>query len=145
MITKSLITLVLTASAAFATEATEILGTWATADGTMIIRFRPTGETYAATFVYGALVVETDGKTFKKDLHNPDPALRDRSLGEVDFISGLSWDAADARWEGGTIYQAATGGTGSAQVTLVDGRMDLRAYRGTPLIGRTFSFTRQAD
>lgn len=122
-----------------------ILGTWATADGNLVIRVYDAGDTYAARFVYGALVVEADGRTLKKDEMNPDPALRSRSLAAVDFVSGLTFDAGDQSWEDGVIYQASTGNTASARVTLDDGVLNLRAYRGTPLVGRTIVFQRKAD
>jgi uncharacterized protein (DUF2147 family) len=122
-----------------------ILGTWANEDETLVIEIYRSGGTYSARFVYGALLVEADGRTLKKDEANPDPALRSRSLAEVDFVSGLTWDASDQRWEDGTLYQAATGNTGSARVTMDGTQLNLRAYRGTPLAGRTIIFNRQND
>jgi hypothetical protein len=120
-----------------------ILGTWANEDETLVIEIYRTGGTYSARFVYGALLVEADGRTLKKDEANPDPALRARSLAEVDFVSGLTWDAGDQRREDGTLYQAATGNTGSARVTMDGSQLNLRAYRRTPLAGRTIVFNRQ--
>jgi uncharacterized protein (DUF2147 family) len=122
-----------------------ILGTWANEDETLVIEIYRSGGTYSARFVYGALLVEADGRTLKKDEANPDPALRSRSLAEVNFLSGLSWDASDQRWEDGTLYQAATGNTGLARVTMDGTQLNLRAYRGTPLAGRTIIFNRQND
>lgn len=103
------------------------------------------GDTYAARFVYGDLIVEADGKTLKKDQHNPDPALRSRSLQEVNFVHGLSWDESDNRWEGGTVYQASTGQTASARATLESGSLNLRVYRGLPVAGRTLVFVRRGN
>jgi uncharacterized protein (DUF2147 family) len=122
-----------------------ILGTWANEDGTLVIEIYDAGDTYSGRFVYGALLVEADGRTLKNDESNPDPALRSRSLAEVDFVSGLTWDARDQHWEDGTLYQAATGNTGSARVTMDGAQLNLRAYRGTPLAGRTIVFNRQGS
>jgi uncharacterized protein (DUF2147 family) len=122
-----------------------ILGTWANEDETLVIEIYDAGDTYSARFIYGALLVEADGRTLKKDEANPDPALRSRSLAEVDFVSDLTWDAGDQRWENGTLYQAATGNTGSARVTMDGAQLNLRAYRGTPLAGRTIVFNRQGN
>lgn len=119
-----------------------ILGTWATPDGNLIINFYDAGETYAARFVYGAIIVEADGETLKQDAMNPDPMLRSRSLDEVDFLSGLAWDARDERWEGGTVYQAVTGNSASARAEMEEDALHLRAYRGAPLAGRTIVFQR---
>ncbi|WP_245294147.1 DUF2147 domain-containing protein [Methylobrevis pamukkalensis] len=122
-----------------------ILGTWATSDGNLVIRVYDAGDTYAARFVYGALVVEADGRTLKTDEKNPDPSLRSRSLADVDFVSELTFDAGDQSWEDGVLYQASTGATASARVTMDGEALNLRAYRGTPLLGRTIVFQRQAD
>jgi uncharacterized protein (DUF2147 family) len=122
-----------------------IVGTWTTEDGNLVIDMYDAGESYAARFVYGALVMEPDGRTLKKDEKNPDPSLRSRSLEEVDFVSGLVWDTQDARWEDGRIYQANTGRTASARATMEGQRLMLRAYVGTPLTGRTLVFIRRAD
>ncbi|MDF2996823.1 MAG: signal peptide protein [Xanthobacteraceae bacterium] len=100
------------------------------------------GETYAARVLYGKLLVEADGKTFKKDTLNPDPKLRSRSLERAVVLTNLKWDASDGRWEGGDFYSGATGQTHSVQATLVSGKMELRAYMGTPMLGRTMVFRR---
>lgn len=128
-----------------AQEADSILGTWSTDSGNLVINIYDAGDTYAARFVYGDLIVEADGKTLKKDEHNPDPALRSRSLGEVNFIRDLRWDAGDNRWQGGTVYQAATGQSASARATLEANALHLRVYRGVPLAGRTLVLVRQED
>jgi uncharacterized protein (DUF2147 family) len=122
-----------------------ILGTWATDDGRLVIEIYAAGQSYAARFVHGDLIVEADGKTLKRDEKNPDPSLRSRSLAEVDFVSGLVWDAQDQRWENGVIYQASAGRTGSARATVEGDTLNLRAYRGTPIAGRTIVFKRRAE
>jgi uncharacterized protein (DUF2147 family) len=122
-----------------------IVGTWATADGNLVIEMYDAGGTYAARFIYGALIVEADGTTLMKDEKNPDPSLRSRSLAEVDFVSGLVWDAGDQRWENGSIYQANAGRSGSARATIEGDTLNLRAYRGTPIAGRTLIFQRRAN
>lgn len=80
-----------------------------------------------------------------KDVKNPDPALRSRSLAEVNMVSNLSWNGAQRRWENGSIYLAAAGRTGSVRATLEGSELHLRAYRGTPLAGRTLVFVRRTD
>lgn len=122
-----------------------ILGTWATADGRLVIRMYENGPSYAARFVHGELIVEADGKTLMKDEKNPDPSLRSRSLAEVDFVAGLKWDAQDRRWEDGVIYQASAGRTGSARASVEGDTLNLRAYRGTPIAGRTIVFKRRSE
>ena len=141
------LTTLMPASSAMAQDAQPdaILGTWQTESGNLVIEAYDAGDTYAARFIYGDLIVEADGTTLKKDTQNPDPALQSRSLQDVNFVSGLVWDAGDARWESGTLYQAATGQTASARITIEGDRLQLRAYRGTPLAGRTIVFERRAN
>jgi uncharacterized protein (DUF2147 family) len=128
-----------------AQEADSIIGTWSTDSGNLVIDVYDADDTYAARFVYGDLIVEADGKTLKKDEHNPDPALRSRSLAEVNFVRDLTWDAGESRWQGGTVYQAATGQSASARATLEANALHLRVYRGVPLAGRTLVLVRQED
>ena len=131
--------------AAQARDADSILGTWSTENGNLVINIYDAGDTYAARFIYGALIVEADGKTLKKDHLNPDPTLRSRSLAEANFIWGLAWDAGESRWEGGTVYQASTGQTASARATLQSDALHLRVYRGVPLAGRTLVLMRRVN
>ena len=135
----------LTHAHAQAVSESAILGTWATADGRLVIKVYDAGQTYAARFVHGDLIVEADGKTLMKDVKNPEPSLRSRSLSEVDFVSGLIWDSQDRRWENGVIYQATAGRTGSARATVEGDTLNLRAYRGTPIAGRTIVFERRPE
>ncbi|MBY3136726.1 DUF2147 domain-containing protein [Rhizobium laguerreae] len=120
----------------------QIVGVWESEDGNLKLEMFDAGETYAARVLYGKLLVEADGKTFKKDTLNPDPNLRSRSLERAVLVTNLKWDAADGRWEGGNFYSGATGQTHSARATLVSGKLELRAYRGTTLLGRTMVLRR---
>ena len=130
---------------AHAQEADSILGTWSTQTGNLIITVYDAGDTYAARFVYGDLIVESDGRTLKKDEKNPDLSLRSRSLVEVDFLKDLAWNAGERRWEGGSVYQASTGQSASARATMDANKLNLRVYRGVPLAGRTLVLVRQEN
>lgn len=120
-----------------ATSSGQIVGIWEADDGNVKFEMFDAGGSYAARSIYGVRLVEADGKTFKRDTHNPDPKLRDRSLKDIVFITNLTWDAHDRRWEGGKMYDPSSGRSLSARVSLVDGKMELRAYMGTPMLGRT--------
>lgn len=149
---RSLIQLAAALSITFATvpvadaqEASSILGTWSTETGNLIIDVYDAGDTYAARFVYGDLIVESDGRTLKNDEKNPDLSLRSRSLAEVDFLTDLGWNASERRWEGGSVYQASTGQSASARATMEANKLHLRVYRGVPLAGRTLVLVRQEN
>lgn len=120
-----------------ASAPTDIVGTWEAEDASLKLQMFDAGGTYAARLLFGNRLVEKDGKTFKKDTLNPDPQLRGRSLDGILFVSQLKWNADERRWEGGSLYDASAGQTHSARASLVNGKLELRGYKGTPLLGRT--------
>lgn len=120
----------------------QIVGVWEAENGNIKLEMFDAGGSYAARMIYGKLLVEADGKTFKKDTLNPNPALRSRSLEGIIFVTDLKWAAADRRWEGGNFYSGATGQTMSAHAALVGEKMEVRAYMGAPLLGQTMVFRR---
>ncbi|APO77043.1 hypothetical protein AM571_PA00157 (plasmid) [Rhizobium etli 8C-3] len=120
----------------------QIVGVWESDDGNLKLEMFDAGGSYAARVLHGKLLMEADGKTFKKDTLNPDPKLRSRSLERAVLVTNLKWDPADDRWEGGNFYSGATGRTHSAQATLVSGKLELRAYMGTAIFGRTMVLRR---
>lgn len=127
-----------------ASTPSEVVGVWETEDGNLKFEIFDAGGNYAGRMIYGARLVEADGKTFKKDTNNPDPKLRSRSLDGIVFLTNLKWDPVDRRWEDGSFYQAPTGRTLSAQIALVSDKMELRAYMGAPMLGRTITLRRAA-
>jgi uncharacterized protein (DUF2147 family) len=76
------------------------------------------------------------------DIHNPDPARRNRSLCGVVFMTGFKPAEANA-WEDGTLYDPETGKTYSGTLAMQpDGMLRLRGYIGTPLLGRNTIWSR---
>jgi uncharacterized protein (DUF2147 family) len=136
-----------TTSFAFAQPAApnQILGVWESENGNLKLEMISASGGYAGRVIYGNRLVEADGKTFKKDVRNPDPNLRDRSLQGVLLVRNLKWDAQDRRWEDGAFYDASSGRSYSARATLVNGKMELRAYLNSPLVGRTVVLRRVAS
>jgi len=120
----------------------QIVGVWEAEDGILKIEVFDAGGTYSGRMIYGKLLVEADGRTFRKDTFNPDPQLRGRSLEGIVFLTQLKWDPGDRRWEDGSWYSGANGRTVSARATMVDGKMELRVYQGTPLLGQTMVMRR---
>lgn len=135
---------VLSAGDAFAqaSSPSEIVGVWEAENGNLKLEMFDAGGSYAARMIFGVRVVEADGKTFKKDIQNPDPKLRSRSLEGIVFINNLKWDADTRRWEGGSLYDASSGQTISGRATLVDGKLELQAYMGVPLLGQAMVLRR---
>ena len=125
-----------------ASSPNEIVGVWEAENGSLKFEMFDAGGTYAGRMIFGDRVVEADGKTFKKDVLNPDPKLRSRSLKGIVFVNNLKWDAADRRWEGGSLYDGSSGRTYSGRATLVNGKLELRGYVGTPVLGQTMLLRR---
>jgi uncharacterized protein (DUF2147 family) len=76
------------------------------------------------------------------DIHNPTPALRNRSLCGLAILSDFRADGP-GRWSGGSAYDPASGHTYSGQMTLeADGRLNMRGYVGITLFGRSEDWTR---
>jgi uncharacterized protein (DUF2147 family) len=117
-----------------------VLGTWEADDGSVKLNMYKAGSELQAHLLYGNEVVEADNVTFKKDMKNPDPALRSRSLKNIVFIWGLRWD--NEKWSGGTLYDGSSGRTYRCNVEFKDGKMQLRGYLGISVLGQTRSFHR---
>jgi uncharacterized protein (DUF2147 family) len=120
----------------------EITGVWETESRNFKFEMFDAGESYSARIIFGDRLVEADGKTFKKDIHNPDPKLRGRSLKGIVFLPGLKWDKTDRRWEDGRLYDGSSGRTYSGRASLVEGNLELRGYAGVPLLGQTLLLQR---
>jgi len=74
-----------------------------------------------------------------RDVLNEDPALRERKIIGLEFMSGFkkSPDEKDV-WSEGRIYNAEDGKTYRARITLVDDKtLRLRGYVGIPLFGES--------
>jgi uncharacterized protein (DUF2147 family) len=115
----------------------QIVGVWEAEDGILKIEMFEAGGSYSARMLYGKLLMEADGKTFKKDTKNPDPNLRGRSLEGIVFLTDLKWDPRDLRWEDGSWYSGANGRSANARAALLGEKMEVRVYMGTPALGRT--------
>lgn len=83
--------------------------------------------------------------------HGPHPlctpctgALHDAPVEGLTILWGVR--RVDDRWSGGTILDPMTGRTYRVELQLKDGghRLDVRGYLGTPLLGRTQVWLRQA-
>jgi len=82
-----------------------------------------------------------------RDAHNPDPALRSELLCGRAIMGSLK-PAKDSptKWEGGWVYDPASGNTYTAEMRLDGGdRLKLRGYLGISLFGRSETWQRERD
>jgi uncharacterized protein (DUF2147 family) len=78
----------------------------------------------------------------KTDIHNPDPAKRERPLIGLVVMKGISSDGP-SKWDGGTAYDPKTGNTYSVSLEYDGGNtLKVRGYLPVSLIGRTEVWTR---
>lgn len=78
----------------------------------------------------------------KTDIHNPDPAKRERPLIGLVVIKGTSPDGPN-KWDGGTGYDPMTGNTYSVSLEYDGGNtLKVRGYLPISVIGRTEVWTR---
>lgn len=138
MVTLLHLVLVWAVSGPLQTPGDSILHIWETREKDGKIQMLKSGNTYYARMLYGTQLFEADGKTYKRDIHNPDTALRSRELKDYVLISGLTYQ--DGRWTGGKIYNFQDGN--SYDVTIeIEGRvMSMRVYKGVPMFGKTLKW-----
>ena len=123
-------------------DPTDIAGTWLNGDGDGLIGVDVSGTTLRAT-ILGSARDEPDRAT--TDVHNPDPALRDRPLVGLEIFSGFKYDG-DGAWSGGFIYDPNSGNTYRCKITLLDpDTLKVRGFIGVALFGRTETWKRQPD
>ena len=78
-----------------------------------------------------------------QDRHNPEPSLRPRAVEGLEILRGLRRSPDDENaWDGGTIYDPASGNTYWCRLTVDGDRLLLRGYVGVPLFGRTTTWIR---
>lgn len=108
-------------------NAQEILGRWKTDDGTAIVEVYKAGDSLNGRIVWLAEPTMSDG-TPCKDVFNPDKSLRDREIIGLNMLSGLKQKGD--KWEGGTIYDPASGKTYRCSMFLEKGVLKVRGHVG---------------
>jgi len=147
--------LLATALALFVTPASAqpsgVMGTWLVASGAAQVRIAPCPDA-ASGPLCGVVVALTnpkgpDGKAVAPeavvDSRNEDPALRSRKVIGMPLIWGFKATSDRNTFEGGRIYNGENGKTYSANISLQpDGKLRLRGYVGSPMLGETQLWTR---
>ncbi|WP_423147332.1 DUF2147 domain-containing protein [Rubrolithibacter danxiaensis] len=118
----------------YAQKAEAITGVWLTEDKKGKVEIYNSGGKYFGKIVWGK-----DAST-KKDVNNPDPKLRNRTLLNLVILSDFTFDKDE--WNGGKIYDPETGKTYSCTMKLQNGKLAIRGYIGISAFGRTTTWTR---
>ena len=116
----------------------EIVGLWDTNDGAEVEIYERDGSYYGrfARFY-------DDPPAGGIDSHNPDPALRTRSLVGADFI--FKFEFLDGKWKNGRIYNPENGKDYEADLELDGEVLKVRGWLWFRLLGRTVRWTRVAE
>ena len=132
-------------------QSPSVMGTWLTASGIAQVRIGPCPD--PANGPICGLVVGLinpkgpDGNAVAPDMatdyRNPDPALRTRKVIGMPLIWGFKKTSDPNAFEDGHIYNGENGKTHNANISLQpDGKLRLRGYVGTPMLGETQLWTR---
>jgi len=115
----------------------QIIGKWWTPKKDGQIEIYKSGTKY-----FGKLIWGKDGT--KKDVNNPKEELRTRPLIGMDLFTNFTYNASDAQWIDGKIYDPQGGKTYSCKIWLTDDgkTLNARGFIGFSLLGRTEKFTR---
>ncbi len=112
-----------------------ILGEWISEAKDGKITIFKQGERYFGKITWG----KTPGK---KDTNNPDPKLRNREIVGTVILKDFVFDGE--KWENGSIYDPHSGKTYDCILKVKDNnkKLDIRGYIGTPMFGRTATWSR---
>jgi uncharacterized protein (DUF2147 family) len=120
-----------------------ILGRWRATTKSLTIEIYKTGGEYRAKILDFTDHHNAQPAAERRDDNNPDPKLRGRSLLGMDVLRGLQYDEAGNTWSHGSVYDVSSGKEYSAELELDDsGKLNVRAYKGISLLGKTISFVR---
>lgn len=120
------------------TNENEIIGKWESDKKDVILEVFKKGDKYYGKYLWGKEIVESDGKTSKKDIKNPDPKLRSRNVIGITSLTNLTWNGNE--YEDGKIYNAPSGDTYSCKLWIKKNKLYLRGFLGISLLGQTATF-----
>lgn len=122
-----------------------IVGTWKNGEGTGMIKISRNGEKFQGQIVW--LKEPNDPETGKPklDKNHPDKVNHNRPVMGLTNMWGFKF-AKEGVWDGGKIYDPKKGSTYDCTIKMKDDNtLEVRGYIGISLIGRTDTWTRQAD
>ncbi|WP_256010559.1 DUF2147 domain-containing protein [Desertivirga xinjiangensis] len=119
----------------------DILGHWRSAHGSGKIEIYKKGEKFFGKLIWLKTPNDENGKPLT-DIKNPDEALRNRPIMGLEIFRDLAYKGNNT-WGGGTVYDPKSGKTYNCQMSLQSEReLDIRAFFGIALIGKTETWTR---
>jgi uncharacterized protein (DUF2147 family) len=117
-----------------------INGIWWTQEKDSKVQIYKSGNQYFGKIVWARDPNDKEGKP-KIDKNNPDPAQKTRPIMGMVFLKNFQFKGDDVYKEG-EIYDPRNGKTYSCKMTLKGKEIDVRGYIGSPMFGKTVTFTR---
>jgi uncharacterized protein (DUF2147 family) len=133
----AVVVLVLGATTALAADRNAVFGKWASKDSIIDVGEKDGALHAKIVAILDPLYKEgEDGPvgTPRVDLHNPDAALRSRPILGMNLVNGYQFK--NGKWQG-ELYDPESGKTYKSQLTVDKGKLQMRGYIGTPMLGRT--------
>lgn len=124
---------------AYAQTENEIIGNWESDKKDVILEIYRSGDSYQGKYIWGKQIVESDGKTSRKDVKNPDKNLRTRNIVGIISLTSLRWNGKE--YTDGKIYNAPSGDTYSCKVWIKNNKLYLRGYLVSLYWGKQQVFT----
>lgn len=123
-------------------KSSDCVGKWITDEGKAIVEIFEQGGKYYGKIIWTKEIYNKNSQPLK-DTKNPDPALRNREVKGIVFMTDFSFDGKDT-WKDGKLYDAESGNTYSGYLKLrsID-VLDLRGYMGISMLGRTTTWVRK--
>jgi uncharacterized protein (DUF2147 family) len=118
----------------------DVTGLWLTENGKAGVELFRCGRELCGRIAWLADPTDPDGSP-KRDSGNPDPALRSRPLCGMTVITGLE-PAAPGAWRDGQFYYPKHGRDYGLGLRRDGERLELRAYAGLEMLGRTEHWSR---
>ena len=115
---------------AHAFSANDILGKWVTADGDAVIEFYKCDTKYCGRIIWAK-------EPEKKDIHNPDPSLRNRTLLGSTIFTGFVFNG-DSEWKNGRVYNPDNGKKYKCKLSMDSkDKLKVRGYLLCSIFGKT--------
>lgn len=119
-----------------------IIGRWMSTENNLEVEVFKTGNEFRARVVW---FDNTDDKRIpmnqRSDKKNPDQMLCSRKIIGMEGMNGLVYNAKDNEWQDGRIYDASTGKTWNAKISLApDGCLKVRGFWHFEFLGKNLYF-----
>ena len=121
-----------------------IIGRWISAQGNVIVQVYKDSLTYKGKVEwFDDSDDPTQPMSVRKDVHNPDRNLRNRTIIGLPVLQGLTYNPKCKCWENGKIYDVNTGKIWSSTIRMEnDDLLNIRGFWHFEFLGRTMSFKR---